>query len=93
MIKKFITVLFIQAILPNFFPGQILSAVRLKICPLRQKICDRTKVQIREFLFKTRFHLVCSRLRLGTDCIFSSLLGERVKKRKCMQSIRFIDPK
>ena len=35
MIRKFITVLLTKSISPNFYPGQILSAVRSKICPLR----------------------------------------------------------
>ena len=35
MIDTFIMVLFIKSILPNFYPGQILLAVRLKVCPLR----------------------------------------------------------
>ena len=37
MIDKFITVLFIQSILFSFYLGQILSVVRLKICPPRTK--------------------------------------------------------
>ena len=36
-IDKFITVLYIQPILSSLYPGQILSAMRLKICPLRPK--------------------------------------------------------
>ena len=37
MIDKYLIVLFIKSILPNFYPEQILSAVRLTICPLRLK--------------------------------------------------------
>ena len=37
MIDKYLRVLFIKSILPNFYPEQILSAVRLTICPLRPK--------------------------------------------------------
>ena len=46
MIAKLLTVLFIKSILPNFYPGQILLAVRLKICPLRPirlKKCGETR--------------------------------------------------
>ena len=32
MIDKYLIVLFIKSILPNFYPEQILSAVRLTIC-------------------------------------------------------------
>ena len=37
MSDKFNTILFILSILSKFYPGQILSAVRLKICPLVTK--------------------------------------------------------
>ena len=37
MIDKFNIILFILSILLKFYLGQILSAVRLKICPLRTK--------------------------------------------------------
>ena len=54
MIDKFKTILFILSILSKFYPGQILSAVRLKICPLRTKFVGlRQTVRISEALAMT----------------------------------------
>ena len=46
MMDKFNTILFILLILSKFYPGQILSAVRLKICPL-QTIFVRLRQTVR----------------------------------------------
>ena len=61
MIDKFLTVLFIKSILFSFYPGQILSAVRLKICPPRTKfVKSRQTICTCEMLMMTENNLFAS---------------------------------
>ena len=61
-IDKFITVLFIRSILHNFYPGQILLAVRLKICSLRPNLTQEVWEETRSCFFP---HFFCA---LASSC-------------------------